>query len=1122
MSPEGKTGVIKLTDKIKLLNLWGESYYLNTCWWTSDCGSNPYYQVTSVKKSHGDASLDTSNWTVSTNIDMIYTKIPYYFRNQYRIKPFMGSCGYSKICTSNYAVGTYNPYNSYVTKDPDWGTWIFKKKDNPDSDEPLSFNDIVTIQLKASGRYLVACDYSNCTGQMAVSLSKNLHKNHGYWKIVSPEGKTGVIKLTDKIKLLGGEAWYLNTCGMTNDCGSNPSYQVTLVNKSQKDAGLDKSNWTVSTTIDPSVLKTIDYADNLAKIAVKTANTVKTAKTVILEKGKDIMLKNNPHSIDSLRHYMWKQNPLNTGTQITRGDLGFITIKWGDYVSFGVPIENGQADGGKTIFGVKSDTTHFALSEYFPTNTNLHKWRVEYIPTEDAYKITNVTNPITRYTAYSQEIFESENPKLTNITYINPLITITKTGNKWNMFLKENGKRILWSDFSDYNRTNKYGYVAVENTESIITPLTEIADATIEFLANPYATDLTETYKELAESKIASANVYAISYDYKNNAFIIENANYANNYLPNSSIPVYLTIKFNEEKNGYVMTDLAKKKVLYVNHTSKNKQNDYGYLSLSDNDRTLLNNEHYFQFEFLKTKPPKTEHSGDGVKTCAIGLTSITTWAECKSQNALANAVPVQYEFNDNNWPYGCLIISGKLFFNGKLDSTATEAGSSGQRLLCKLTSESAKTEVLKITKNIYKTKKLGLLKITQQLKGGLLYYEKNIKDFKQKCNGVFIKSDIIESLGDFTGKKTVFDSPNLSIFEKFLTNLYKSLDKFNIDMIWNENDIINASEANLLWIEHNQIIDELRTRYSSNGASTAYTNKDLVYLTIPTLSFTGSINSHIKQITKWIKNVDMIFNNPRPIEFNKTTEFGKIVVPQEGVKNKPMFGYSQAQGKVKISGDFRRKMGAVEESTKNILTAMETYRERPHWNLKGFWVGVGSTGRDVHAYLGWVNTSNGEILGTTFSKPSQWSHKASWYFPFSYTLWDKMRTLFNKNKNIYKQKIIDAKIIIPKLRTQLVDFIKKMERLKIEIIMYNADQMKKQNELNDMPKVHSKFSNYELYLKLGTNKVAYSVIKNGTYWADKAYQLKASQADYDNVMGKNIDKREVEFNSIQKSYSII
>jgi len=72
------------------------------------------------------------------------------------------------------------------------------------------------------------------------------------------------------------------------------------------------------------------------------------------------------------------------------------------------------------------------------------------------------------------------------------------------------------------------------------------------------------------------------------------------------------------------------------------------------------------------------------------------------------------------------------------------------------------------------------------------------------------------------------------------------------------------------------------------------------------------------------------------------------------------------------------------------------------------------------------------------------------------------------------------------------------------------------------MPKVHSKFSNYELYLKLGTNKVAYSVIKNGTYWADKAYQLKASQADYDNVMGKNIDKREVEFNSIQKSYSII
>ena len=79
----------------------------------------------------------------------------------------------------------------------------------------------------------------------------------------------------------------------------------------------------------------------------------------------------------------------------------------------------------------------------------------------------------------------------------------------------------------------------------------------------------------------------------------------------------------------------------------------------------------------------------------------------------------------------------------------------------------------------------------------------------------------------------------------------------------------------------------------------------------------------------------------------------------------------------------------------------------------------------------------------------------------------------------------------------------------------------KKQNELNNMPQVHSTLSNYELYLKLGTNKVAYSVIKNGTYWADKAYQLKASQADYDNVMGKNIDEREGEFYSIQKIHSI-
>ena len=75
--------------------------------------------------------------------------------------------------------------------------------------------------------------------------------------------------------------------------------------------------------------------------------------------------------------------------------------------------------------------------------------------------------------------------------------------------------------------------------------------------------------------------------------------------------------------------------------------------------------------------------SSVGVKTCAIGLTAITTWAECKSQNAAGNNVPVQYEFSNNDWPYGCLIISGKLFFNGNPQSAATIAGNSGQKLLC-------------------------------------------------------------------------------------------------------------------------------------------------------------------------------------------------------------------------------------------------------------------------------------------------------------------------------------------------------------------------------------------------------------------------------------------------------
>ena len=118
-----------------------------------------------------------------------------------------------------------------------------------------------------------------------------------------------------------------------------------------------------------------------------------------------------------------------------------------------------------------------------------------------------------------------------------------------------------------------------------------------------------------------------------------------------------------------------------------------------------------------------------------------------------------------------------------------------------------------------------------------------------------------------------------------------------------------------------------------------------------------------------------------------------------------------------------------------------------------------------------------------------------------------------------------------------------------------------KMNELNNLPQVHSKLSNYELYLELGTNpnhqcsdknkdcgywaKIgecnknpdymltscevscgschtkAFGIIKSGQYWPNKAFELKLSKLDYNSVMEKNITEREEKFYSIQNSYNI-
>jgi len=166
-------------------------------------------------------------------------------------------------------VSTYKPF-SKVIKDGTQSTWIFKKKDNPNADEPLSFNDIVTIQLK-QGLYLITCGYSDCSDQLDTAAAPYGDKPECYWEIVSPDGKIGVIKLTDKIKLLNlwGESWYLNTCGTTSKCaGGGGLSKVTAKKKSRTRLGANTSNWTVIEDISSIITSaTKAEADRVAEVA---------------------------------------------------------------------------------------------------------------------------------------------------------------------------------------------------------------------------------------------------------------------------------------------------------------------------------------------------------------------------------------------------------------------------------------------------------------------------------------------------------------------------------------------------------------------------------------------------------------------------------------------------------------------------------------------------------------------------------------------------------------------------------------------------------------------------------------------------------------------------------------
>ena len=64
VSPTGKTGTVGFGDEIKILNLWGPNSYLNTCGYTSDCGSNKLYGVNTTRTNTSDAAAGVSNWSI--------------------------------------------------------------------------------------------------------------------------------------------------------------------------------------------------------------------------------------------------------------------------------------------------------------------------------------------------------------------------------------------------------------------------------------------------------------------------------------------------------------------------------------------------------------------------------------------------------------------------------------------------------------------------------------------------------------------------------------------------------------------------------------------------------------------------------------------------------------------------------------------------------------------------------------------------------------------------------------------------------------------------------------------------------------------------------------------------
>ena len=106
--------------------------------------------------------------------------------------------------------------------------------------------------MEADGWYLSTCGSNDCNSSSYLSVSViETAVDSSYWKIVSPTGKTGEVKLNDEIKIVNtwGETSCLNTCWHSSDCGEGNTYGINTAHIDSADSKPRASNsdWELTT-----------------------------------------------------------------------------------------------------------------------------------------------------------------------------------------------------------------------------------------------------------------------------------------------------------------------------------------------------------------------------------------------------------------------------------------------------------------------------------------------------------------------------------------------------------------------------------------------------------------------------------------------------------------------------------------------------------------------------------------------------------------------------------------------------------------------------------------------------------------------------------------------------------